>query len=197
MRGNPFNATVFLQGAPGLVHLPADDGREVAFAGRSNVGKSSIINALVGHKRLVRVSRTPGRTRELNFFQVQPGTRLVDLPGYGFAKVSQAQKQAWGELLAGYLAQRRSLAGVVAVMDVRHPFKGSDQDLLGLLQEAGFPYQVVLNNADKLTRGDCNDVLREIRGVPSASLAPVQLFSSVSGTGVEELRRVVQGWLAG
>lgn len=195
MRSNPFQDTVFLRGAPGLVHLPADDGREVAFAGRSNVGKSSIINSLAGQRHLVRISRTPGRTRELNFFEVRPGVRLVDLPGYGFARVSQVQKRAWGELMAAYLAQRRSLAGVVAVMDIRHPYKDSDRDLLSLLQEAGFPCHVVLNKSDKLTRGECNDVLRETRRRPAASGEPVQVFSSVTGAGVEELRRVVLGWL--
>jgi len=195
MSHNPFHDTVFLLGAPGLEHLPADTGREVAFAGRSNVGKSSIINALAGQRHLVRTSRTPGRTRELNFFQVRAGCRLVDLPGYGFAKVSMAQRRGWGELMAGYLAQRQSLVGVLAVMDIRHPFKDSDQDLLRLLQESGFPAHVVLNKADKLTRGDGNDVLRQARRELTLAGAQVQLFSSVSGTGVEELRRVVRGWL--
>lgn len=195
MRGNPFHDTAFLQGAPGLEYLPQDAGREVAFAGRSNVGKSSIINALAGQRHLVRTSRTPGRTRELNFFQVREGARLVDLPGYGFAKVSRAQRRAWGELMAGYLAQRQSLAGVVAVMDIRHPFKDSDQELLGLMQEGGYPCHVVLNKADKLTRGDGNDVLRAAQREPTAAGVHVQLFSSISGAGVEELRRVVRGWL--
>ena len=195
MSHNPFHDTVFLLGAPGLEHVPADAGREVAFAGRSNVGKSSIINSLVGQRHLVRTSRTPGRTRELNFFEVRPGLRLVDLPGYGFARVSRAQRQAWGELMAGYLAQRRSLAGVLAVMDVRHPFKDSDQDLLALLQEGGFRSHVVLNKADKLGRGDGNDVLRQVRRESLPPGTQVQLFSSVSGVGVEELRQVVRGWL--
>ena len=195
MSHNPFHDTGFLLGAPGLEHLPADTGREVAFAGRSNVGKSSIINALVGQRHLVRTSRTPGRTRELNFFEVRPGLRLVDLPGYGFAKVSLAQRHAWGELMAGYLAQRRSLVGVLAVMDIRHPFKDSDQDLLNLLQEGGFRSHVVLNKADKLTRGEGNNVLRQARREPGAAGAQIQLFSSVSGVGVEDLRRVVRGWL--
>ncbi len=195
MSHNPFHDTVFLRGAPGLEHLPADTGREVAFAGRSNVGKSSIINTLAGQRHLVRTSRTPGRTRELNFFEVRPGLRLVDLPGYGFARVSLAQRRAWGELMAGYLGQRQSLVGVLAVMDIRHPFKDSDQDLLALLQEGGYPAHVVLNKADKLTRGESNDVLHQARqeSVPPGS--QVQLFSSVSGVGVEELRRVIRGWL--
>ena len=195
MSHNPFHATTFLLGAPGLEHLPADTGREVAFAGRSNVGKSSVINALAGQRHLVRTSRTPGRTRELNFFQVRSGLRLVDLPGYGFARVSLAQRRAWGELMAGYLAQRQSLVGVLAVMDVRHPFKDSDADLLKLLQEGGFQSHVVLNKADKLTRGDGKGVLLQARRELGADGAQAQLFSSVSGVGVEELRRVVSGWL--
>jgi len=195
MSHNPFHGTTFLLGAPGLEHLPADTGREVAFAGRSNVGKSSIINSLAGQRHLVRTSRTPGRTRELNFFEVRPGMRLVDLPGYGFARVSLAQRRAWGELMAGYLAQRQSLVGILTVMDIRHPFKESDQDLLGLLQAGGFRSHVVLNKADKLTRGERNDVLRQARKEPATAGAQVQLFSSVSGDGVDDLRQVVREWL--
>jgi GTP-binding protein len=167
----------------------------VAFAGRSNVGKSSIINSLAGQQHLVRTSRTPGRTRALNFFEVRPGLRLVDLPGYGFARVSLAQRRAWGELMEGYLAQRQSLVGVLTVMDIRHPFKESDHDLLALLQAGGFRSHVVLNKADKLTRGEQNNMLRQARSEPAAGSAQVQLFSSVSGVGVDELRQVVRGWL--
>lgn len=192
---NPFRHAVFLRGAPGMEHLPDDDGREVAFAGRSNVGKSSIINSLAGQRHLVRTSRTPGRTRELNFFEVRPGARLVDLPGYGFARVSRVQRESWGDLMNRYLSERSSLVGVVAVMDIRHPFKEMDLDLLQWLAEAGLPSHIVLNKSDKLSHGGCQEVLRRVRHQGRAGDVPRQLFSSVTGAGIEELRRLVGGWL--
>lgn len=192
---NPFRHATFLRGAPGMEHLPDDTGFEVAFAGRSNVGKSSVINSLAGQRQLVRISRTPGRTRELNFFGAGPDARLVDLPGYGFARVSRVQREAWGELMHRYLSERESLVGVVAVIDIRHPFKEMDLDLLQWLAEAGLPSHIVLNKADKLSHGGCQDVLRQARRADPGGARPVQLFSSVSGTGVEELRRVIAQWL--
>ena len=154
-----------------------------------------MLNTLTNSHGLARTSSSPGRTQTINFFLINERIYFVDLPGYGFARVSLAQRRAWGELMAGYLAQRQSLVGVLAVMDVRHPFKDSDADLLKLLQEGGFQSHVVLNKADKLTRGDGKGVLLQARRELGADGAQAQLFSSVSGVGVEELRRVVSGWL--
>jgi GTP-binding protein len=193
---NPFRRATFLRGAQRFEQLPPDAGREVAFAGRSNVGKSSLINALAGQRRLVRTSRTPGRTREINFFEAWPGARLVDLPGYGYAKVSQAERAGWGVLMARYLAERRALAGVIVVMDIRHPFRGSDRALLMWLAQAGVRAHVVLNKADKLSHGGRQEVLRRARREGVCDAAGVQIFSSVSGEGVVVLRRTVAAWLA-
>lgn len=193
---NPFGQAAFLRGAPRFDQLPEDVGREVAFAGRSNVGKSSILNALAGQRGLVRTSRTPGRTRELNFFAAWPGARLVDLPGYGYARVSQAQRSDWGELMERYLAERRSLVGVVVVMDIRHPFRDSDCALLAWLARAGLPAHAVLNKSDKLSLGGRIEALRRARRDRPGGDVSIQLFSCVSGEGVDELRRVVVGWLA-
>lgn len=197
MRVNAFHDTAFLRSAPRLRHLPADEGREVAFAGSSNVGKSSIINTLSGRDHLAHTSRTPGRTCELNFFQVRPGARLVDLPGYGYARVPQALRRHWGGLMAGYLARRRSLAGIVVVMDIRRPLRVLDAILLEQLTQAQIPFHLVLNKADKLSHGDCRDALRAVVGAPESAGSSVQLFSSVNGSGTDELRGVVQRWLAG
>lgn len=192
---NPLRHSAFLRGAPAMEHLPDDLGREVAFAGRSNVGKSSIINSLADQRHLVRTSRTPGRTRELNFFEVHAGARMVDLPGYGFARVARTQRDAWGELMERYLSERQSLVGVVAVMDIRHPFKDMDRDLLEWLAEAGLPCHVVLNKSDKLSYGGCQEVLRHTHRQKLPAGSGVQLFSSVTGAGIADLRRVVQDWL--
>jgi GTP-binding protein len=196
MRFHSFRDAVFLHGVTGSGQLPPDQGREVAFAGRSNTGKSSVINALTGQKRLARVSRTPGRTRELNFFQVGPGARIVDLPGYGYARVSREQGRNWARILPAYLARRRSLAGVVVVMDIRHPFRELDLIFLRQLERARIPFHIVLNKADALTGNRMPDALR---GLDSARVtsATVQTFSSVDGTGVSELRAVVLRWLEG
>ena len=125
------NRAHFTLAASNLRHLPPDEGAEVAFAGRSNSGKSSAINAITRHKALARTSRTPGRTRQLLFFELDPGCRLVDLPGYGFAKVSRGERRHWDQLLDGYLRSRRSLTGLVLIMDIRHPLRDTDgQELL-------------------------------------------------------------------
>lgn len=142
----------YLSSVVRLADLPRDNGREVAFAGRSNSGKSSLINALVGHKRLAHTSKLPGRTRTLVSFEIAHGHRLVDLPGYGYAGAPRDLQLQWHELIPGYLAQRRSLAGVFVLMDIRHPFQDSDMQVLGLLAELAQPVCLVLTKADKLTR---------------------------------------------
>jgi GTP-binding protein len=163
---------------------------EIAFAGRSNVGKSSAINALTGRKRLARTSKTPGRTQTINFYDLGEAARLVDLPGYGYAKVSQALRAQWGELVGAYLSSRTVLAGVVVIMDARHPLTPLDQQLLDWLGEART--LVLLSKADKLSRAVQAATLRT---VAAALRVEVHLFSSVTRQGVEQCRDVLERWL--
>lgn len=191
-----FRHTRFLTSAAALGGLPADVGREVAFAGRSNAGKSSALNAVTGVSGLARVSKTPGRTRLLNVFGLSEGMRLVDLPGYGYAKVPEAERLKWGELLDSYLGMRQSLAGLVLVMDVRHPLTDFDQQLLGFAAPLQLPVHVLLSKADKLKRGAATKSLADTRkGLRGWGTA--QLFSAHSGEGVEEAQKLLADWLTG
>jgi GTP-binding protein len=175
--------------------LPADllpEGPpEVAFAGRSNVGKSSAINALAGRRRLARTSKTPGRTQTINFYDLAGAARLVDLPGYGYARVSRGLRAQWGELVGAYLRSRTTLAGVVVVMDARHPCTPLDAQLLDWLP--GVRTLVLLSKADKLSRAEQQATLMR---VGSSLEAEVRLFSSVTRQGVEECRGLLERWLA-
>ncbi|HEV2111114.1 MAG TPA: ribosome biogenesis GTP-binding protein YihA/YsxC, partial [Gammaproteobacteria bacterium] len=148
-----FRHSQFLTSAAGLDGLPPDRGREVAFAGRSNAGKSSALNAITGVSGLARVSKTPGRTRLLNLFTVAGDLRLVDLPGYGYAKVPEAERARWGEMLDAYLSARRCLAGLIMIMDVRHPLTAFDRQLLAYAGPLSLPVHVLLSKSDKLGRG--------------------------------------------
>ena len=187
----------FLAAADSFAGLPAQVRSEVAFVGRSNAGKSSALNALTGHRKLAHVSRTPGRTRQLNLFEVGDGLLLVDLPGYGYARVPGEMKKHWGEVLGEYLQHRQQLAGLVLVMDARHPLTASDRQLLEWLRPSGRPLHALLTKADKLTRNDAARTLRETRAeLQRLQLdATVQLFSSTSRQGVEEAVERVAGWL--
>jgi len=186
----------FLKSCAELSDLPADRGREIAFAGRSNAGKSSALNAISGVSGLARVSKTPGRTRLLNLFEVAPGMRFVDLPGYGYAKVPQVERARWAALLEGYLENRECLAGLALVMDARHPMSEFDRQLLAYAAPLQLPVHVLLSKADKLGRGAAQKSLAEtkraLRGWGSA-----QLFSAHSGEGVEEAQKKLSEWLAG
>lgn len=177
--------------------LPADSFAEVAFAGRSNAGKSSAINTLCNHKRLAFVSKMPGRTQHLNFFRVEDGRFLVDLPGYGFARAPKDQKHVWQALIGGYLANRAQLAGLVLIMDIRHPLTELDRSLLDWFRPSGRPVHVLLSKADKLSRGPATQTLNQVRDVLlGAGLhASVQLFSSLKRVGVDEAEGVVRNWL--
>ena len=193
---NAFRNASFLLGAVDLRGMPADEGAEVAFAGRSNAGKSSAINALTGSRSLARTSKAPGRTREINFFALADGRRLVDLPGYGFARVPEAMKAAWGVLVSRYLAERRSLRGVVQLMDVRHPFTELDRQLLEWCRAAGLPVHVVLTKADKLGRGQAGSALAKARKeVAERPAVSVQLFSATRRDGLETLVARMLEWL--
>ena len=189
-----FRHSRFLTSATGLADLPPDRGREVAFAGRSNAGKSSALNAITGVGGLARVSKTPGRTRLINLFTVAGDMRLVDLPGYGYAKVPQAERARWGEMLEAYLSGRRCLAGLVMIMDVRHPLTDFDRQLLDYAGPLSLPVHVLLSKSDKLGRGAGQQALAAVkRGLMAR--ATVQLFSSLSGQGVEEAQQLLADWL--
>lgn len=194
---NPLNfrAVRFLTSAPGLAQCPADSGAEVAFAGRSNAGKSSAINALTGHSRLARTSKTPGRTQLLNFFALDEQRRLVDLPGYGFAKVPIAVKEAWQRHMEEYLSGRLSLKGLVLLMDIRHPLQPFDELMLSWAQRAEMPVHLLLTKADKLKFGAARTALLDVQRRTGGQVS-VQLFSSVTGTGLPELQQRLNEWLA-
>ncbi len=175
--------------------LPPDDGREVAIAGRSNAGKSSLINRLCRQKALARTSRTPGRTRQLVFFDLDARRRLVDLPGYGYAAVGADLKRHWGALIDQYLRSRAALAGLVVVMDIRHPLRDSDRQLIEFAASRGLPLHLVLTKADKLGRGKQSESLAGVRRA-TAGIASVQTFSATSGLGLDELLEVMAAWLS-
>jgi len=179
-----------------LRQLPPDDGIEVAFAGRSNAGKSSVINRLCGQTGLAKTSRSPGRTRQLVLFALDAQRYIVDLPGYGYAKVSRDLKQHWQRLLDDYLSQREALRGLVLVMDIRHPLKDFDKDMIRWLQQAAMPGHILLNKADKLNRQHQINALRQVNDYVAASHADisVQLYSALKATGVETLEQQLDEW---
>lgn len=198
---NPFARAQYLLAAHNFRQLPPDGGFEVAFAGRSNAGKSSALNALCQQNALARVSKTPGRTQQLVFFGLPPHENkyLVDLPGYGYAKVPQELQAHWQAFLDGYFGSRDALRGLVVVMDVRHPLKEYDRQMLGYAMRRGLPAHVILTKADKLGRGAAGNTLQAVRIELQRSFADsvtVQLFSGESKQGVDELRAVVAQWLA-
>jgi GTP-binding protein len=185
-----FPETVFLTSAARVEQCPPDEGAEVAFAGRSNAGKSSALNAITGRKDLARTSKTPGRTQLINFFALTDGARLVDLPGYGYAKVPEEIKARWRRLMTRYVETRASLKGLVIVMDARHPLTDFDAQMLGWARAQGLTAHVLLTKADKLSRGAAGATLKQVRGHLGAE-ASAQLFSAVEKTGVDEARREV------
>ena len=187
----------FLTSAASIRDLPADTGREVAFAGRSNAGKSSAINALTGRRHLARTSRTPGRTRLINFFELDERRRLVDLPGYGYAKAPRSMVREWGRLVGKYLESRESLAGVVALMDVRHPLTELDVTLLDWCRAADLPILAVLTKADKLPRGRRAAALAGVRAdlAGYGDAASAMVFSATKRIGRHELVERLDGWL--
>jgi GTP-binding protein len=194
---NHYQQTRFILGTPDTRRAPPDTGIEIAFAGRSNAGKSSALNVITGQRALARISKAPGRTREINFFGIDGDLRLVDLPGYGYAKVARSVKEQWQANISRYLETRKSLGGVILLMDVRHPLKDTDQQVLGWCHAAGLPTHVLLTKADKLKRGPAKNTLIQVRRqlgelCPGAS---VQLFSSHNRDGVEQARAVLDEWL--
>jgi GTP-binding protein len=194
---NPYQQTRFLLGTPDMRGAPADTGAEVAFAGRSNAGKSSALNIITGQRTLARISKAPGRTREINFFCIMDERRLVDLPGYGYARVSRAVQKQWQQSIARYLETRQSLCGIFLLMDIRHPMKDFDQLVLRWCREAGLPVHVLLTKADKLKRGAASSTLLQVRRLlleihPGSSL---QLFSAHTREGADAARATLDDWL--
>jgi GTP-binding protein len=187
----------FALSAPEPRYLPPDTGAEVAFAGRSNAGKSSALNALTNQRALARTSKTPGRTQEINVFPVADDIRLIDLPGYGYAKVPERVRAHWQKALPEYLSQRRCLRGLVVIMDVRHPLTAHDRQMLDWCQHAGLSVHVLLTKADKLKRGPALSTLQKVRSELSRTYpgSTVQLFSATRAMGVDELHRQLDRWL--
>lgn len=180
--------------------LPQHSGIEIAFAGRSNAGKSSAINTLTNRNRLAFVSKTPGRTQQINFFKLNTEQFFVDLPGYGYAKVPDSVRRHWEELLSDYLQMRKSLRGLVLIMDIRHPLKSLDIQMLDWFAPTGKAIHILLTKADKLSKQQATITLNEVSlylGRSTYSQCSVQLFSSLAGTGIEDASTVISGWLKG
>ena len=193
-----YQHTRFMISAPTLALCPADSGAEVAFAGRSNAGKSSAINTLTRQKALARTSKTPGRTQLINLFAIgDDAHRLVDLPGYGFAKVPEAVKRKWQQHLSEYLRGRRSLKGIVLLMDIRHPLTEFDRQMLAWADEAQMPVHILLTKADKLKYGAAKNELLNVQRALQAghNTVTVQLFSSHTRSGIEALEQCLNSWL--
>lgn len=193
-----YQNTHFITSAPDIRHLPDDMGVEVAFAGRSNAGKSSALNRLTNQKGLAKTSKTPGRTQLINLFKVHDNCHIVDLPGYGFAQVPLELKKKWQKSLGEYLQKRESLKGLVVLMDIRHPMKDLDQQLVFWAVDSGIPVQILLTKADKLKSGARNAQLLKIRQ-DAQGFGPnveVGMFSSLKGIGVDQLRAKLDEWFA-
>jgi len=185
----------FMTSANRASQFVADQGNEVAFAGRSNAGKSSAINTITARRGLARTSKTPGRTQLVNFFEIEPDQRLVDLPGYGFARVPEAMRRHWRALMEAYFEGRESLAGLFVVMDCRRPLRDFDLQMLSWAEYKRCPAHVLLTKADKLSRGKASAALHATRRELGDSIT-VQLFSALKSTGVDEARAHLDEMLA-
>nr|WP_223064598.1 MULTISPECIES: ribosome biogenesis GTP-binding protein YihA/YsxC [Frischella] len=190
--------TQFVTSAPDIHHLPSDTGVEIAFAGRSNAGKSSALNTLTNQKNLARTSKTPGRTQLINLFEVVPNCRLVDLPGYGFAQVPEEVKRKWQKSLGEYLHKRESLKGLVILMDIRHPLKDLDQQMIDWAVQSQLPVMLLLTKADKLASGAQKKQLNMVKEaiLPFQGDISVTTFSSLKRTGIEILKQKLDQWFA-
>lgn len=193
-----FNQAIYTQSAPSIKECPPEGGTEVAFAGRSNAGKSSAINTLTGNGKLARTSKTPGRTQLINFFSMNEREHLVDLPGYGYAKVPKAMKEKWQRNLSEYLQKRESLVGLVLVMDIRHPMQEFDTMMLNWAMEVEMPVHILLTKADKLKKGPAKATVLKLKEQLAEAevddLVSVQTFSALKKTGLEELKLVMKAW---
>ena len=189
-----FKTAKFVTSAATLPQCPADEGAEIAFCGRSNAGKSSAINALTDQKGLARTSKTPGRTQLINFFSLEDETKLVDLPGYGYAKVPISVKEHWHRHLDEYLRDRKSLRGMILLMDIRHPWKDFDEMMIEWSIDSGLPLHILLTKADKLKRGGQQNGLLSLRKRLPPEIT-VQVFSATKKLGIQELEKSLTDWL--
>jgi GTP-binding protein len=195
IKHNPYRSARYVISAHNLKQLPEDAGLEVAFAGRSNAGKSSAINALTDQKSLARTSKTPGRTQQIVIFDIDEQRRIADLPGYGYAKVPQRLRAHWRHVMQIYFNRRRSLQGVILVMDIRHPLRPFDEQMLNWCENTSVPCHVLLTKADKLKRGPAQATLLKVRkSLPFGATA--QVFSASRRAGLDELITVLNGWYA-
>ena len=186
---NPFKNTAFLFGVTKYKNLPQDTGVEILLSGRSNAGKSSALNALTRNKKLARISKTPGRTTEINFFEVEDNFKLLDLPGYGFAKSGHSRKKDWGPLLGEYFENRKALKAVIVFMDIRHPLKPTDLEMIELCESFEVAYVPVLTKSDKVSK---NILMKAIQQVSKATNAmDVLAISSSKETGFENLSKIL------
>ncbi len=192
-----FQKAHFLTSAPSLKQCPEDTGAEVAFAGRSNAGKSSALNTLAQQGKLARTSKTPGRTQLINFFEIEPGIRVVDLPGYGFAKVPERMKREWQKNMSEYLEERKSLKAMVLVMDIRRPLEEFDRMMCEWANDCQMPIHLLLTKSDKLKRGPCQSTLLNVKKEMAhlGDLLTVQTFSSSKKDGVTILQNQVSQFL--
>ncbi|AEF98601.1 ribosome biogenesis GTP-binding protein YihA/YsxC [Methylomonas methanica] len=194
---NPmYHQAKFINSAPRLQDAPPDQGMEIAFAGRSNAGKSSAINTLVQQNALARVSKTPGRTQLLNFFEIDTERKLVDLPGYGYAKVPVAVKRDWQKMMENYLKNRKALCGIVLVMDIRHPMTEFDWQMVEWCEHTHLPLHILLTKADKLKFGAAKNTLLAVqRELSQASITvTLQLFSALNKTGIDDIHQMLDEW---
>ncbi len=194
---NPlYHQARFINSAPKLSDAPEDQGLEIAFAGRSNAGKSSAINALTQQNSLARISKTPGRTQLLNFFEIDKQRKFVDLPGYGYAKVPPSVKQKWQKMMETYLHERKALCGIVLVMDIRHPLTEFDWKMIEWCEHAALPLHILLTKADKFKFGAAKNTLLKVqRDLSDAStVITLQLFSSLKKSGVDDVHQILDEW---
>lgn len=194
----------FILGAASAAQFPDDSGAEAAFVGRSNAGKSSALNTIADQRSLARVSKSPGRTQQINFFKVDERHRLVDLPGYGYAKAAASIRKDWDRLMSDYFQQRQSLRGVMLISDSRHPLGEGDQHMLSYCLALGLPVHILLSKADKLSRGAANSTCLRVKNEAkalavarslTAELITVQLFSALKKTGLDEAIAKLDSWL--
>jgi len=192
-----YQAVHFFNSVNAFEQLPPDTGQEIAFAGRSNAGKSSALNLLTSQRQLARVSKTPGRTQMINFFQVDAARYLVDLPGYGYAKVPEAIRRHWGALLERYLRERQALCGLMMMMDIRHPLTDLDRRMLDCCTARQLTAHILLTKADKLSRGAASTALQQLQKALRSDYpqASAQLFSAPTGQGVAEAHQRLDAWL--
>lgn len=194
---NPvYHRAKFINSAPRLQDAPPDQGMEIAFAGRSNAGKSSALNTLVQQNALARVSKTPGRTQLLNFFEIDEQRKLVDLPGYGYAKVPEAIKRDWQKMMENYLKNRKALCGIMLVMDIRHPLTDFDWQMVEWCEHTRLPLHILLTKADKLKFGAAKTTLLQVQQELGQAdiVVTLQLFSALNKTGIDDAHQILDEW---